>query len=182
MEARHELIRMLVPGCRAILAYAGRTLPAIICSAYDAGFRVQIHAVDVSERPFAVGERVAFLAQNDRGLAFFDTRILTSYAGNPACLDLEWPSRFEWRPRREHTRIQERIPVTVIEPTRHGQPGPSRSGHTLDISVSGIQLFLAGDAGKNLEPGRQVDLLLGLPDGWPPWRPPRWWCERWRQP
>ncbi|HHX41231.1 MAG TPA: PilZ domain-containing protein [Armatimonadetes bacterium] len=168
MEARHELIRMLVPGCRAIIAYAGRTLPVTVHSACDAGFRVQIHTVDAPEGAFVVGERVAVLAQNERGLGFFDTHIRGSLAGSNALLDLEWPLRYEWRPRREHTRVQERIPVTLFEPGRQGQSGASCSGHTLDVSIGGLQLFLAGDAGENLKPGQQVNLLLELPDGWPP--------------
>lgn len=167
MGARHELTRMLVPGCRAIIAHAGKTFPASVVSAGEAGLRLQMPGPEAGDEPLQPGGRVAVLAQDGRGLGFFETRI-RAFAGDPPCLSLEWPVRYEWRPRREHARVSERLPVTLLlpAPTR-GQPAVRLRGYTLDVSTGGLQAFLV-ESGQAFEQGLLLSVVVEIPDGWPP--------------
>jgi hypothetical protein len=144
--------------CVEFTTRAGRPVRLLGCLAEATDEHLLIEAIEGSVTRPSVGESVSVSTLIGRNVQQAATTVLMSGDGR-ARLMLRRPLAFLPGNRRRHERVTTRLPVQWFA-VEEG-PESSRDGHTVDLSIAGLQMTTA--AGDEVAAGARIVVVMELP-------------------
>jgi PilZ domain-containing protein len=144
--------------CVEFTTRAGRGIRLLGCLAEATEDHLLIEAIEGSATRPSVGESVSVSTLIGRNVQQAATTVLMSGDGRSRLM-LRRPLAFLPGNRRRHDRVSTRLPMEWFA-VEHG-PREARSGHTVDLSIAGLQM--ATTAGDAVASGERIVVVIELP-------------------
>jgi hypothetical protein len=144
--------------CVEFATRAGRPIRLFGCLSEATDDHLLIEAIDGSTTRPSVGEKVSISTLIGRSVQQASTTVLMSGDDRSRRLMVRRPLAFIDGNRRRHERVTTRLPLQWFEIERG--PTGTREGHTVDVSVGGVQMVTDGEP---VAIGDRIVALLELP-------------------